>query len=116
MVNTAVYYTYLMNWIVPLSLLVVFEITADIFAKEWSLKQTPLIWVFAIGSYVLGNMFWLYALKNGLGLGKGALIFAIVTAIIAIIIGVYFYKESVNRVQMIGIVLGLVSLVLILWE
>lgn len=105
-----------MNWIIPLSMLVVFEIITDIFAKEWSIKQAPLIWFFAISSYVLGNIFWLYALKNGLGLGKGALVFAIVTAIIAIIIGIYFYKESVNRIQITGIILGLISLVLIFWE
>lgn len=105
-----------MNWILPLSLLIIFECIADIFAKDWSLKGGSLLAFLALASYVIANTFWLFALKNGSGLGKGAIIFSIVTAVVAIIIGIFFYKEDVSRLQMIGIFLGLISLVFIFLE
>lgn len=105
-----------MKWILPLSLLIIFECIADIFAKNWSLKGGWLLVFLALLSYVIANTFWLFALKNGSGLGKGAIIFSIATAVVAIIIGVLFYKEDVSRLQMVGIFLGLLSLVFIFWE
>ncbi len=105
-----------MNWIIPLSLLIVFELIADVFAKEWSLKQVPLLWIAVIASYVIANTFWLFALKHGSGLGKGAIIFSVSSAIIAIIIGIFFYKEVVTKIQLVGMLLGIVSLVFIFWE
>jgi drug/metabolite transporter (DMT)-like permease len=105
-----------MKWLFPLSILVLFECLADILAKNWSLKGG---WFFAIGAliaYCIGNTFWLFALKNGSGLGKGAVIFSIASAVLAVALGFFLYKEPVSRLQLIGLILGLVSLVLIFWE
>lgn len=105
-----------MKWILPLSILVLFEAIADIFSKNWSLKGG---WVLAAGalvSYAIANTFWLFALKNGSGLGKGAVIFSISSAVLAIALGFFLYKEPVSRLQFIGLILGIVSLVLIFWE
>lgn len=103
-------------WIAPLSLLIVFEIVADIFAKEYSLKGNSLFWILSIASYVAANIFWLSAIKNGSGLARGAIIFSVASAVIATIIGVYFYNESTNKIQLIGMSLGIISLALIFWE
>lgn len=105
-----------MNWIIPLSLLIVFELIADVFAKEYSLNNTYLLWLGAIASYIIANAFWLNAIKNGSGLGKGAIIFSVASAVIATIIGILVYKEVVTKIQMVGIILGLVSLIFIFWE
>jgi drug/metabolite transporter (DMT)-like permease len=73
----------------------------------------------AIGSlvaYLIANTFWLFALKNGSGLGKGAVIFSIASAVLAIILGFFFYKEPVSKLQFTGLILGIISLVLIFWE
>lgn len=105
-----------MNWLLPLGILVFFESVADILATTWSLKGG---WVLAAGSliaYMAANTFWLFALKNGSGLAKGAIIFSISSAIVAIILGIFLYKEDVTRYQLAGIGLGVVSLVLIFWE
>ncbi len=105
-----------MKWLLPLSILIIFELIADIYAKNWSLKGG---WFFATASlvsYCLGNTFWLFALKNGSGLAKGAVIFSIISAVLAIIIGLFFYKEELTKLQLIGVSLGLISLVLIFWE
>jgi glucose uptake protein GlcU len=104
-----------MIWILPLTGLIVFEIIADIFAKEYSLKG-GWMWLGAILGYVIANSFWLIAIRNGSGLARGANIFSVSTAVVASIIGLYFYKEQLSTGQMTGVVLGIISLVLIFWE
>ncbi|MCX6793269.1 MAG: SMR family transporter [Candidatus Falkowbacteria bacterium] len=106
----------MISWIIPLSLLIIFEIVADIFAKNWSLQRTTWIAVTSLASYLIANSFWLFALKNGSGLGRGAIIFSVATAIIAVILGILFYKEPVNKFQIIGLVLGVIAIVLLFWE
>ena len=103
-------------WVFPLSLLIVFEVIADIFAKEWSLKNNPLFWVASLLGYVIANAFWLYAMKNGSGLARGATIFSVASAILAILIGIVFYRESVTTIQLVGMIVGLVAIVLIFWN
>ncbi len=103
-------------WIAPLSLLIVFEIVADIFAKEYSLKGNWMFWILSIGGYILANIFWLSAIRNGSGLARGAIIFSVATALIATVIGIYFYHENTNKIQLIGMALGIISIILIFWE
>jgi len=105
-----------MRWIIPLSLLILFESIADVFAKEWSLHGNSIRWVGAISAYIAANAFWLFALKNGSGLGRGAVIFSVASAILATAIGFLFYKEEVSPLQMTGIALGVISIALIFWD
>ncbi len=104
-----------MIWVVPLIGLILFEIVADIFAKEYSLKGGWL-WFGAIASYVIANSFWLYSIKHGAGLARGATIFSVSTAVIATIIGVYFYHEQLKPLQLAGVSVGILALILIFWE
>ncbi|MFO0743684.1 MAG: EamA family transporter [Candidatus Paceibacterota bacterium] len=105
-----------MKWILPLSILVFFEMVADILAKNWSLRGGWYLASFSLLGYMLANVFWLFALKNGSGLTKGAIIFSISSAVVATILGVFFYKEDISTIQMIGVFLGLISLIFIFWE
>lgn len=105
-----------MFWIVPILFLILFEIIADIFAKEYSLKDHWYLWVGALLAYVIANMFWLWGLKSGSGLARGAIIFSVSSAILAVVIGVYFYGEETNKIQITGMILGAFSLALIFWE
>lgn len=102
-------------WALPLAGVIIFEIVADVFAKEYSLKGGWL-WFGAIASYVIATSFWLYAIKNGSGLARGVNIFSVSTAIIATVIGAYFYHEELKNFQLFGILLGIISLSLIFWE
>lgn len=104
-----------MRWIIPLSILIFFELVADVLAKEWSLHGSAVRWLGAISAFVVANAFWLFALRNGSGLGRGAIIFSVASAILAILIGLVFYKEPLSRVQLAGAVVGIISLVLIFW-
>ncbi len=97
-------------WILPISFLIVFEIVADILAKEYSLRGGPLFWCLAILGYIIANAFWLYAIRHGSGLARGAVIFSVGSAVLATVIGVLVYKEHVGAGQMVGLALGIVSI------
>ena len=103
------------KWILPLCILILFEGVADVFAKDWSVKGGIWLAVLSLVSYLIANAFWLFALRNGSGLGKGAIIFSVSSAVIAVTLGLVFYHENVSRVQSVGILFGLVSLFLIFW-
>lgn len=106
----------MITWLIPLAILVFFEFIADVLAKNWSLKGGWWLAAASLVAYLLANTFWLFALKNGSGLGRGAVIFSVVSAIVAILLGLFLYKEDVSTPQMIGMGLGLVSLIFIFWE
>ena len=106
----------MIQWLIPLAVLIIFELIADVLAKNWSLQGGFWLAASALAAYLLANTFWLFALKNGSGLGRGAVIFSLASAIIAIILGIFLYQEKVTTAQMIGMILGLISLVFIFWE
>lgn len=103
-----------MSWLLSLSLLITFEVVADIFSKEYSLKFHWYLWLAALVSYIIANVFWLNAIRNGSGLAKGAIIFSVGSAVGAILIGIGLYKEEVSLTQISGMVLGIIAIVLIL--
>jgi multidrug transporter EmrE-like cation transporter len=104
-----------MKWLFPLALLVLFELIADMLAKSWSLQRKTILAIGALTAYCIGNSFWLFALKNGSGLARGATLFSVMTAVIAIVVGVAIFHESVNKAQWLGIVFGLVAIILLFW-
>ena len=104
-------------WIVPLAILIAFEFIADVFAKQYSLEPTKLYWAaISLLGYMLANTAWLIAIRNGSGLGRGAVIFSVASAILAVGIGFLMYHETISRTQSAGVVLGIVALVLIFWK
>lgn len=105
-----------MFWIIPLIFLIILESVADIFAKEYSLKGYWYLYLYALLGYIIANMFWLWSIRSGSGLARGAVIFSVGSAIIAIVLGLYFYNEQVNKFQIAGMILGALSLILIFWE
>jgi drug/metabolite transporter (DMT)-like permease len=107
---------FVMKWIFPLALLIFFEFMADVLAKQWSLHRGFVLAGGALLSYVIANSFWLFALKNGSGLARGAVIFSVASGVIAVVVGLFLYKEEVTRMQAVGLVLGLISIALIFWN
>lgn len=104
------------KWLVPLLLLVIVEACADIIAKYFSITNKLWIGITALCVYALANVFWLISLKNGAELATGAVIFSVISQILAILIGVLIYHEQLSLTQGIGIILGIVSLVLLVNE
>lgn len=105
-----------MHWLIPLVILVLLEATADIVSKTWQIKGGWYFAAIALLTYLVANAFWLLALKNGAHLSKGAVLFSVMSAVLAVIIGVIFYKENLNTVQTVGLVLGIISIAFIFWE
>lgn len=103
-------------WIFPLFMLVIFEGVADVLSKEYSLRGGPLYWCLAIAGYIVANSFWLYSIRHGSGLARGAILFSVGSAIIAVLIGALRYQEKIGRVGLIGILVGFVSIILIFWS
>ena len=103
-------------WVIPISCLILFEFIADFLAKEYSLNGGHFFWIMAIMGYVIGNSFWLYAISHGSELSRGAMIFSVGSAVLAVLLGVLFFKEKVSSLEVAGLVLGIASLVLLFWE
>ena len=95
---------------------VVIEAVSDIVAKEWSLRDKTWLFVVALSGYILTNLFWLWALKNDVGLARGAVIFSAGSAILGVVSGFLIYKETFTVLETIGIMLGLLSLIFIFWK
>lgn len=106
----------MISWLPSLVLLILFELIADILAKEWSLRGSYSWWLGAIISYIAANSFWLYSIRHGSGLGRGAVIFSVASAVLAVIVGIFLYKEVLTRTQIIGSILGVLALILIFWD
>jgi multidrug transporter EmrE-like cation transporter len=102
-----------MRWQLWLALLVVFELAADVFAKEYSLTRARLHAVLAIALYVACNSCWLVALCRGSGLARGAILFSVSSAVLAVVLGVLVYRESLTPANSAGLLLGLAALALL---
>lgn len=102
-------------WIVGIGLLILFEAIADIFSKEYSFQGSALFWTLALSGYIVANIFWLYSIRAGSGLERGAILFSIGSALVAVCIGYFKYGERVGKIETAGFALGLVAIVLIFW-
>lgn len=94
-----------MAWIFLIGL-ILGEIAADIFAKEYAINNRLVLGATSLMFYVLANVSWLVSMRYGTKLAIGANIFAVSTGIIATVIGVMMYGEVLEPRQYIGIVLG----------
>lgn len=98
----------------PIVMLIVFEATADYFAtKRGNGGQKLTIALLALFFYLVCNTFWLFALKNGVWLGKGNIIFAVWSSILAIALWVLVFHEHYSPIQIAGLGLGIISLLLV---
>ncbi|MGD1003560.1 MAG: hypothetical protein ABR884_03250 [Minisyncoccia bacterium] len=103
-------------WVIALLLLIGFEAIADILSKEYALHGTFLYWALALSGYIIANIFWLISIRKGSGLARGAILFSVGSAILAVLIGVLKFQEKIGKIELVGIVVGILSIVLIFWS
>jgi len=96
-----------------LVLLILFELLADIFAKQWALSGSWSRWAVAIAAYLAANVAWLISMRKGMPLSRGAMIFSVASALLALFVGAVLYKEPVGKSEMFGAVLGVIALILL---
>ncbi len=105
-----------MHWLIPLGFVALFETLADIFAKEWQLAGRGIKLGCALLFYTLASSFWLIALKSGSGLARGVLLFSVMCAVAGTFVGLVLFKEELSRLQGIGMLVGFLAIVLLMWE
>lgn len=99
-------------WALYLLGLIIFEAIADIFVKQHSITKTWQTFVIAVLCYVIANISWLISMRYNSNLGLGANIFSVSTGLLAVAIGC-FYGEVLTTKHIIGIILGVISLILL---
>ncbi len=98
------------KWLYFLLLLVAFELLADILAKQFSLNGRILFAILALLGFLAANTAWLISLRTGAELGKGAVLFSVLSGIGAVMIGTLVYHEKTTPWQLIGLVLGIAAI------
>lgn len=101
-------------WVIPILFLIIMEGISDIISESWALKGGNSLWILAIGGYVVANLFWLLALRDGAGLTRGNLIFSVGTVIVGSALGIFLFHENVTPIQLLGILLGILAITLII--
>jgi multidrug transporter EmrE-like cation transporter len=98
------------KWLFFLLLLVAFELLADILAKQFALNGRILFAILALLGFLAANTAWLISLRTGAELGKGAVLFSVLSGIGAVMIGVLVYHEKTTPWQIIGLALGIAAI------
>ena len=65
--------------------------------------------------YALATLAWAFSLKYQT-LSKAIMVFSVITIIVVVLVGVIFYKEELTLLSILGIALGIVSIVLLEWK
>jgi len=94
------------------TIVAILEIIADILFKEWAIHAKKIPLFSGIILYVLATFAWAFSLKYQ-GLVRAVLIFGIITATVAILIGIFIYKEQASPLNILGIILGIISIILL---
>ncbi len=98
------------RWLYFLLLLVVFELIADILAKQFALNGKLIFAVLSILGFIVANTAWLISLRTGAELSKGAVLFSVLSAVGAVLIGLLVYKEKAGLYQLVGLALGIAAI------
>jgi len=102
------------GWLPFLLALVAFELIADIFAKQFAISGKLVFAFCSMLGFVAANTAWIISLRTGAELSRGAVLFAILSAIGAAAIGLLVYHEHTNRYQVLGLGVGIIAIVLLL--
>lgn len=100
----------------PLLVLIILSglslVIGDLFAKYWSIDKHNYQFIAAIICYILYGIFFLPTLLKE-DLVVSALAVILVNIIGFIFIGLAIFQESLTPVQIIGLILGIISIILL---
>ena len=89
-----------------------FVIAGDFFAKYWSVHRGWLLFVIAFITYSLSGFFYIPTLLRE-GLVVTALMWTLLATIGFVLIGLLIFKESLTPLQIIGVITGIISLMIL---
>ena len=90
----------------------VFELLADFLFKKWVLVNSKLFLLVGIGAYLVSTILWAFSLKYET-LSKGVVVFSVLSLIAIVLMGVFVFGEELSNVNILGIILGVASIVLV---
>lgn len=100
-------------WPYLLFLMIGADFVGNIIAKEWSLQGGKVLAVCSILMFIITNIFWLFAIKNGAGLGRGVMFYAAGTSLLAFLAGILWYKETISTTHAAGATFAVLAIVLL---
>jgi multidrug transporter EmrE-like cation transporter len=92
---------------------IVFEETANILGKHFALSGKYRFAVLSLLCFIVCELPWILSLRLGLPLSKGAVLFAIIPSISAVLIGTLVFKEKLYLYQFVGMALGMTAIALL---
>jgi multidrug transporter EmrE-like cation transporter len=98
------------RWLYFLLLLVIFELVADVLAKQFALSGKYIFATLSLLGFIAANAAWLISLRTGAELSKGAVLFSVLSGIGAVALGVLVYHEKTTPWQVIGLILGIAAI------
>jgi len=103
-------------WFALFLVFLLFEQAANILGKQFALSGRYRFAVFSLLSFFACELPWIFSLRTGLELSKGAVLFSVVPAILTVLIGSLVYKEKATRSQIAGLAFGIVAVALLTLE
>ena len=100
----------------PVGLLLAFSVTigviADFFAKYWSVNQRAAFLTIALLGYLSSGLFYVPTLLRG-GLIVTSMLWSVASIVGFMLVGWLIFKESLSSTQLIGVILGAISLIIL---
>ena len=91
---------------------VALEVGADIFLKKWAIGNRGSFFLIGVAGYAVATVFWGLSLKFDL-MSRLISVFMILNLVAVVLVGVLYFGEKLTPVNMVGIALGILSVVLI---
>jgi len=104
------------EWFALFLVFLLFEQVSNVLGKQFAVSGRYCFAVFSLLSFIVCELPWIFSLRTGLELSKGAVLFSVVPAILAVLIGSLVYKEKSTRSQFAGLMLGIVAVALLSLE
>jgi drug/metabolite transporter (DMT)-like permease len=100
--------------LIPPSVLVMVSallmIVGDYYAKKWSLKQKMIFFLFLLFFTLVSSGFYIASLLQA-GLVVTSMLYTVIAMSGHIIMGTLIFKERLTRRQIIGVILGCISII-----
>lgn len=90
---------------------VALEVAADIFFKKWAISSRGLMFFLGVLGYFAGTILWGYSLKYD-QMSRLISVFMVLNLVTVILVGVLYFNERLRPVNMVGIALGVLSVIL----
>jgi multidrug transporter EmrE-like cation transporter len=103
-------------WFALFLVFLILEQAANVLGKQFALSGRYRFAVLSLLSFFACELPWIFSLRIGLKLSEGAVLFSVVPAILAMLIGSLVYKEKATRSQFVGLMLGIVAIALLSLE